>query len=179
MKKLTEDDWKSHFKFASQVIETFTEEQLKEVKRRRIYTLYRSSLSKGREHPGSDLCQLNFKTEPYCGFTTICLDENRAYCKVCDETFYRESVETKWRMTKRGFEKLIKYYWKTQEDCNDWSWAIAVLMESTKWQDKIVELALKFVDGDVQLMMNKSTNSNAEYTFKSTKDDTVEFWLVC
>jgi hypothetical protein len=177
MKKLTEDDWKSHFNFASQVIETFTEEQLKEAKRRRIYVLYRSSLSKGREHPGSDLCQLNFKTEPYCGFSTIPIDENRANCKVCEEKFYRENVETKWKMNKRGFDKLIKYYWKTQEDCNDWDWAIAVLMESTKWKDEIVKLALRLIDEDVQLLMNKSPlTNNVEYIFKSTKDG-VEFWV--
>lgn len=177
MKKLTEDDWKSHFEFAKELEETFTEERLKEAKRQRIYTLYRWSFSKGREHPGSDLCQLNFKTKPYCGFSKDFIDENTAGCRVCDETFYRENVEAKWKMNKRGFDKLIKYYWKTQEDCNDWDWAIAVLMESTKWEDKIVKLALRFIAEDGQLLMDKSLlSNNVRYTFKSTKDG-VEIWV--
>ena len=173
MKKLTPEDWEDRLTISENVLNSLSgfygisvEEHIEEVKRNRIHTIYRESFAEKKEHPGYEWCDLTFKTTPKCEFQVCGGNYNRGKCNKCDEEFFRENKDTKWKMVNRDMSKLIKYYCKTQEDCDKLDWAIAVLSESTLWEDSIVKNALLFVDGKVRLKkwMNELTNQSV-YNF--------------
>lgn len=163
MRKLTSEYWKEELKISENVLNSLSgfyeisiEERIDEIKRNRIHTMYRGSFAPKKEHPGYEWCDLTFKTTPKCGFEVLPGNNNKGRCKTCDECFFCENEEMKWKMVKRDWNKLKEYYLKTQEDCDKLDWAIAVLRESTLWEDDIVKNALRFVDGEVKLKRWKS-----------------------
>jgi hypothetical protein len=165
MKTFTHENFPEIFNITKPIVHNFklcevdelSEDQLDNVKRDKIkYCIY-SHFKIDRIHPGYDLCPLNFKEKPYCEFSYKYHNWNAepnveyGYCNKCDEEFTRKSSEHKWTIIKRPFSKLVKVYWKTQENCNDLLWAAAILTEKKLWQNEVVELALRFINNEIKI----------------------------